>query len=107
MSPFSPPSGDDTVSVASSATALQKAFKIPKTWRPSIMECLNAKSTAEKRKKLTPSVRNEIVRDLVTTMYAYMPNPNKAFCTTVAKLLVETYDFLKDVGSNVMGYVSA
>jgi len=40
-------------------------------------------------------------------MYAYMPNPNKAFCTTVAKLLVETYDFLKDIGSNVTGYVSA
>ena len=70
------------------------------------MECLNAKCDVEKRKKLTPSVRNEIVRDLVTTMYAYMPNPNKAFCTMVAKLLVESYSFLKDVGANVTGYVS-
>ena len=69
------------------------------------MECLNGKSDVKKRKKLTPSVRNEIVRDLVTTMYAYMPNPNKAFCTMVAKLLVESYSFLKDVGANVTGYV--
>lgn len=70
------------------------------------MECLNAKSDAEKRKKLTPSILNEIIRDLVTTMYAYMLNPNKAFRTMVAKLLIEIYSFLKDVGANVTGYVS-
>ena len=56
------------------------------------MECLNPKSDVEKQKKLTPNIRNEIVRDLVRTMYAYMPNRNKAFCMMVA---------------NVTGYVSS
>ena len=56
------------------------------------MECLNPKSDAEKQKKLTPSIRSEIVRDFVRTMYAYMPNRNKAFCMMVA---------------NVTGYVSS
>jgi len=49
---------------------------------------------------LTVNIRNEIVRDLVTQMYAMKKNPDKDFCTTVAKPLVE------DNGRNVTGYVS-
>lgn len=119
MSPFSssfspqPPttpseSGDDSMSVVSSASslALSKKFKIPDTWRPVIMSCINAKDNEEKRRRLTPEVRNYIVRDLVTTMFSYNLKPSKDFCTHVAKSLVQKYKFMKDVGANVSGYVS-
>ena len=56
---------------------------------------------------LTPDIRNEIVRDLVPTMYAHTPSgkPSKDFCTKVAKMLVSNYPFLKDVGATASGYV--
>lgn len=70
------------------------------------MHAIKASNDSEKRKRLTPDVRNEIVRDIVSTMYAYMSQPNKEFCTQVAKQLVTKYSFMKDVGTNVSGYVS-
>ena len=45
------------------------------------------------------------MRDLVTQMHAYKAKPDTAFCTTVAKLLMKMYPFMKDVGQNVSGYV--
>ena len=54
----------------------------------------------------TPDIRNAIVRDLVSTMYAFKSHPNKDFCTQAAKQLVQKYTFMKDVGTNVSGYVS-
>ena len=35
--------------------------------------------TALDESKLTPDIRNEIVRDLVTHMYGYMEKPNTNF----------------------------
>ena len=69
------------------------------------MVAINAHNEAEKRKQLTPNVRNAIVRDLMTTMYTFMPKPNKEFCTEVAKKLVQKYEFMRDAGANVSGYV--
>lgn len=83
-----------------------KKFVLPDSWRPSIMHAIKASTEAEKRKRLTPDVRNEIVRDVVSTMYAYMSQPNKEFCTQVAEQLMEKYSFMRDVGTNVTGYVS-
>ena len=68
------------------------------------MECIKEKDEDQQRRLLTPKLRNEIVRDLVTTMYAYMSKPDKDFCTLVAKRLVAKYNFMKDVGG---GYVSS
>ena len=51
-------------------------------------------------------IRCEIVRDLVVQMYSFNPSPNKEFCTEVAKMLVKKYDFMKDIGHKVSGYVS-
>ena len=83
-------------------------FKIPDNWRPSIKACLSAQDDVRKRQLLTDKVRNEIVRDLVTTMYTYQPTkPSKEFCTKVAKMLVYKYPFLKDYGATATGYVSA
>lgn len=83
-----------------------KGFKIPEMWRPSIMAAINAPTIEDKRKNLTPSVRNKIVRDLVTQVYAYTSKPTKAFLTEVAKKLVQKYAFMKDHGEGVTGYVS-
>ena len=70
------------------------------------MQCINAPTQSDKKKLLTASVRGEISRDLVTQMHAYKAKPDRAFCTTVAKLLVKKYPFMNDVGQNVSGYVS-
>ena len=103
-------SGDDhdTTSIASSASSvsLTKKFKILDTWRPLIMACINAMDDEENRRRLTSDVRNYIVRDLVTTMFSYVPKPSKEFCTLVAKRLVQKYKFMMDTGTNVSGYVS-
>ena len=105
----------DTVSLSSSASASlsvgasegdRPKFKVPDSWRPSIMAIIKLDDNAQQRRKLTPDIRNAIIRDLVSTVYAHTSDPNKAFCTTVAKALVRKYPFMKDVGTNVSGYVS-
>ena len=109
VSPFSPRSvseSDDSVSVASSASAMNRKFKIPDTWRPSIMHCIEQPTNEEKLKCLTPQIRNEIVRDVVAQMFAFEPKPKKCFVTQVAQQLIKKYPFLKDVGQCVSGYVS-
>ena len=70
------------------------------------MDCINATPEEEQRKLLTPEVRNSLVRDLVTTMYAFVPMPKKQLCTQAAKMLVKKYPFMKDHGRSVSGYVS-
>ncbi len=70
------------------------------------MTCISAASAEEKCKLLTTATRNEIVRDLVTQMYAHTSKPDRPFCTVVAKSLVKKYPFMKDAGRNVSGYVS-
>lgn len=112
VSPFSSPpyrhetDSDDAVSVGSSSSTVRPDFNIPDIWRPSIMASVNARSEEDKKLGLTAAVRNEIVRDLVTQMYAYNAKPDRAFCTKVAKLLIKKYSYMKDVGTNVSGYVS-
>ena len=95
-----------STSSASARTSSTRNFTIPDAWRPVVMSAINAPTEAEKRKLLTSSVRSAICRDLMTTMYAFMPKPDKKFCTDVAKKLVEKYSFMRDVGTNVSGYVS-
>ena len=80
---------DDTVSVASSSSTIQKEFTVPDLWRPSIMQCINAPTPGEQKKLLTSSVRGELSRDLVTHMHAFKAKPDRAFCTTVAEVVSE------------------
>jgi hypothetical protein len=94
---------DDNVSL-SSASGCQD-FSIPKLWRPTIMACITANSVEDQKKLLTLSIRNEIIRDLVTQMYAFSPKPDRAFCSKVAKELVKKHPFMKDSGTSVSGYV--
>ena len=99
---------DDNTSIVSSVSTPSthvRKFTDPDTWRPTVMLAINADDEAEKRRRLTPDVRNALVRDLVTTMYTYMPKPNKDFCTKVAKQLTDKYTFMRDAGTNVSGYV--
>ena len=70
------------------------------------MYAIKGEGDTERRKRLTPELRNEIVRDIVSTMYAHTCRPNKAFCTDVAKQLVRKYPFMKDTGINVSEHVS-
>lgn len=93
---------DDCSSVASSSSS----FHIPGTWRPSIMEYINSSSESEARRLLTPAIRSQIVRDLVTQMYTMWTNPKSAESTLVARKLVAKYPFMKDKGQGVSGYVS-
>ena len=110
-SPFSPRSSDcddlfSVHSIGSSVSSSKGKFTIPSTWRPTIMDCIHKVTIEDQRRALTPSLRNEIVRDLVTSMFSYKNNPDKAFCTQAAKMLVSKYKFLEDLGDKVSGYVS-
>ena len=71
-----------------------------------MQNCIDAPTEEEKRRMLTPDVRNCLVRDVVTTMYAHDPKPKKQFCTEVAELIVKKYPFMKDKGQYVSGHVS-
>ena len=60
---------------------------------------------AIEEKILTPDVRNEIFRDLVTHMYGFMEKPSPSFCKFVAQRLILRYKFMRDsIGT---GYVSS
>lgn len=61
---------------------------------------------ADKKKLLTPQLRNEISRAYVTHIFAHISNPRKDFLTRAAKILVKKYSFLKDIGDYSSGYVS-
>ena len=98
-----PPSpGVSTISITSSGgpglnSVSAQGFSIPSKWRPSIMDAIEDK-------QLTPDVRNEVVRDLVTHMYGFMLKPNSSFCQYCAQRLILKYPFMRDsVGT---GYVS-
>lgn len=74
-----------------------RLFTMPNKWRPSIMFAI-------KESKLTPDVRNEVVRDLVTHMYSYVERPTSAFCKFVAQRLILQFPFMRD--SMGTGFVS-
>ena len=107
QAPSPAPSHVSTVSFHSSAPSTSAAmlqsdfpvnFSIPNKWRPSIMFAIEEKI-------LTPDVRNEIVRDLVTHMYGFMEKPSPSFCKFVAQRLILRYKFMRDsIGT---GYVSS
>ena len=95
---------DDNISISSASG--QGKFVIPDSWPPAIMHCIKLPSDEDRKLALVPSVRNEIVRVLANNMFCHDPNPNKEFCTRVAKLLVKKFKFMRDIGENVSGYVS-
>ena len=68
------------------------------------MQCLRKETDEERLLELDTSRRNEIVRDLVTQMFAIDPKPNSTFASVVANKLVRKYPL--DIGSKVSGYVS-
>lgn len=70
------------------------------------MACINQPNEDLQRRALTPSICNEIVRDLVVQMYVYAVKPRRAFCTKAAEMLVKTYPFMRDTGTKISGYVS-
>ena len=55
-------------------------------------------------KTLTPEVRSEIIRDLVTHMYGCVEKPTSQFCKFVAQRLILKYPFMRD--GKGTGYVS-
>ena len=69
------------------------------------MDCIQKDTEEEQRQALTPSIRNEIVRDKVAQMFSYNPKPQR-FCTHVAQMLIRKYKFMCDTGHKVSGYVS-
>ena len=44
---------------------------------------------------LTPDIRNEIVRDLVTHMYGYAEKPTATFCKFAVQRLILKYPFMR------------
>lgn len=55
-----------------------KTFIVPDTWRPAVMYIINLDDESEKRRQVTPQIRNAIVGDLVPTMYAHVGKPDKS-----------------------------
>ena len=86
----------ESTSVSSVLSSASKQFSIPTRWKPNIMMAIN------------PDIRNEIVRDLVTHIYAFCDKPSTGFISKVAKMLVEEYPFMADSSglSDSLPYVS-
>ena len=59
---------------------------------------------AIEQQKLTPDVRNEIVRDLVTHMFGFVEKPTSSFCKFVAQELILKHSFMRDTKGT--GFVS-
>ena len=102
----SPPSPAPTVlysnsSVSSACTSTPSSregdIRIPDHWRPEIEQCLE-------EKRLTDSARNDVVRTLVSQLFARSNKPNRYQCESLARRLILKYPFLKDDLGN--GYVS-
>ena len=55
--------------------------------------------------ELTPDIRNEVVRDIVTHMYGFMEKPSSGFCKFVAQRLILKYPFMRDTKGT--GFVSS
>lgn len=70
------------------------------------MNCIQKETEEQQQQALIPTIRNEIVRDLVAQIFFHNPKPQKEFCTNVAQLLVRKYPFMRDIGHKVSGYVS-
>ena len=70
---------------------------IPDHWRPEVEECLQ-------RKILTPNARQEMVRTVVSQLFARHSRPNRADCEKVARQIILKYPFTKD--DMGCGYVS-
>ena len=45
---------------------------------------------------LTPDIRGEFCRDLVTHMYGFVEQPTSYFCKFVAQRLILKYPFMRD-----------
>ena len=81
------------------------AFMIsPQSFLPSLV--MNSPTSGTPISTGAFSDESEIVRDLVSQMYAHKETPTKAFCTDVAEQFVSKYPFTKDAGAIVTGYVS-
>ena len=53
------------------------------------MECIEQPTVEEQKHALNTSIRNEMTRALGMHLFSYNPNPTKAFCTEVARMLVK------------------
>ncbi len=102
-----PTFSEDTVSLTSASSMPRKLdFQIPDMWRPSVMHCIQKDTDEERRLQLDVTTRSEIVRDLVTQMFAVQSKPTTDFAGNVAKKLVRKFPFMKDAGDKVSGHVS-
>lgn len=91
VSVFSVPSGVSTPSTGRGGVV------IPDHWRPEIEICLREQC-------LTDGARNEMVRSLVTQLFARASKPTRFQCEDLARKLILKYPFVKDDMGN--GYVS-
>ena len=71
---------------------------IPDHWRPEVEECL-------RKKILTPNARHEMVRTVVSQLFARHTRPDRSDCEKVARQMILKYPFTKD--DMGCGYVSS
>ncbi len=92
-------SNEDTGSISSSGTPLlsHDSVDVPNHWRPEVEECI-------KTCCLSDSARSEIVRVLVTQLFARSRKPSRVDCEHHARKLILKYPFMKD--DMGYGYVS-
>lgn len=89
---------DDNESASSSSNSTISVCIIPDHWRPEVEECIKGRC-------LTDSARSEIIRVLVTQLFASSRKPTRDDCNCHARKLILKYPFMKDDMGN--GYVSA
>lgn len=95
--PSSTGSSEDAGSSSSSPLLLTDSVEVPSHWRPEVEECIKISC-------LSPSARSEVVRVLVTQLFARSRKPSRVDCEVHARKLILKYPFMKDDMGN--GYVS-
>lgn len=73
------------------------SLEIPSHWRPEVEECI-------KERYLSDTARLEIVRVLVTQLFARSTKPSRPDCERYGRKLILKYPFMRDDRGN--GYVS-
>lgn len=72
-------------------------MEVPDHWMPEVEECIRSHC-------LTDSARSEIIRVLVTQLFAHSRKPSRVDCEQQARKLILKYPFMKD--DMGIGYVS-
>ena len=74
---------------SASSSSVSDSIRIPEHWRPEVEKCINVRC-------LTDTARSEIVRVIVTQLFARSRKPSRDECDCHARKLILKYPFMRD-----------